>query len=90
MKTIVLQRTQYDIFSAGDLSDELAELDGDQPCIDLSNVRRLDACSLGQFVHTLKRVRRGDDSRTIRLVNVGTDIRRILKLTKLDDLFDVA
>jgi anti-sigma B factor antagonist len=58
-----------------------------QLVFDLSRVRYINSCGLGSLVCALTTVRNcGGD---IRLAGIGTDVDRVLKMTKLDTIFHI-
>ncbi len=55
--------------------------------VDLAGVKYANSCGLGSLVCILTTVRKSGGD--LRLAGVGSDVARVMKLTKLDMIFDV-
>jgi anti-anti-sigma factor len=82
-------RGEFDISNKRHLSASLEPHMASQTLtVDLAHVTFIDASILGVFVQ-VARCRRGLNATQLRIVNVGTHLRRILSLCHLDDVFDI-
>lgn len=80
---------EYDIGRQSELEAALADADPASPVVvDLSDVSYIDSTALSCFIRLHKRVRESG-SGIVRLVGVRPNIRRILNVTKLDDIFEI-
>lgn len=88
--TISLQGA-YDISSREDLRRLLAPAEqADAAVIDLSNVTYAGTTLFNALLHLRKRMRDRGNRGAIRLVGSSESIRRILTVTRLDNLFEIA
>lgn len=58
-----------------------------QIVIDLAGVKYINSCGLGSLVCALTTVRMSGGE--IRLAGIGTDVDRVMKMTKLDTIFHI-
>lgn len=88
--TISLQGA-YDISSREDLRRLLAPAEqADAAVIDLSNVTYAGTTLLNALLHLRKCMRDRGNRGAIRLVGSSESIRRILTVTRLDNVFEIA
>ena len=82
-----------DFISEGDhvtLRDHVRTLIGQKQIhliVDLAGVKYANSCGLGSLVSILTTVRKSGGD--LRLAGVGPDVARVIKLTRLDMIFDI-
>lgn len=85
----VLQGGDYDVFRRDELR---AELDAIEPAeiveLDLKRTTFMDAGAIGLLVAFRRRVRQQYPDAQVRLLNTPSLVRRVLKLSACDDLFE--
>jgi anti-anti-sigma regulatory factor len=86
---VVLDGGDYDVFRRDELR---AELDAIEPAelveLDLKKTTFMDAGAIGMLVAFRRRVREQYPDARIRLVHTPSLVRRVLKLSACDDLFE--
>jgi anti-sigma B factor antagonist len=88
---IVLIKGEIDAYTAPQLKSELvpiAEEKDTNLIIDLTEVSYIDSTGLGVFVGTLKSTRRSGGG--LRLVGLNERVRRLFKITGLDEIMDIS
>lgn len=86
---VCLARPEYDLSSVEELAAELEAVGGQCTTIDFKNVRYIDSSCLTQLVAAGHRLKAVDPSRTITLVNLEDQVRRIFEITQLGRFFDL-
>jgi len=78
---------EVDQFMVRDRIQKLAKEGKTQLIVDLTDVKYINSCGLGSLVCGLTTVRKmGGD---LRLVGVGPDVAEVLRITKLDSIFQI-
>jgi anti-sigma B factor antagonist len=87
--TVVLQDSEYDVYSRPRLQRELDGINGHACVIDFRQVRYMDSTCLGALISALKRMRVHDGNATMTLVHMNPQLRRIFEITNLSQLFSI-
>lgn len=77
---------EYDLARRDEIARLFDLLDGDGAVIDLTNVTYLDSTILNE----LARLRRHGADRSVLLTGANAHIRRLFKVVRFDELFDIA
>jgi len=87
---LVLSQNEYDLYTLEGLWAELQDVPaGGEVTLDFRNVRYIDGASLGVLVRFAKAVKRQYRAR-VHIVHANALIRRIMSITNLDRIFDIA
>lgn len=85
---IVLERDEYDFYTAALLRRELAAITENPVTIDFSRVRFVDASVFAELLRLYKRLRRGAGcDPQIDLTNVSANIRKLFDIVGLTNFF---
>lgn len=82
---------EVDVYTASNLKETLiplTEIKGKELIVDLSNVQYIDSTGLGIFIGALKSTHNFGSS--IKLVGLTDRVRRLFKITGLDEVIDIA
>lgn len=77
---------EYDLARRDEIARLFDLLDGDGAVIDLTNVTYLDSTILNE----LARLRRHGADRSVLLTGANAHIRRLFKVVRFDEVFDIA
>ncbi len=78
---------EVDQFAVRDRIQKLAAQGKTQLVVDLTSVKYINSCGLGSLVCGLTTVRKAGGD--LRLVGVGPDVSEVLRITKLDTIFQI-
>ena len=78
---------EVDQFMVRDRIQKLAKQGKTQLVVDLTDVKYINSCGLGSLVCGLTTVRKAGGD--LRLVGVGPDVAEVLRITKLDTIFQL-
>lgn len=87
---VIVLAGEIDLYSAPKLKQEMAMLLESgirQVIIDLSSVEYLDSTGLGVIIGGLRRIKEKNGS--LSLVGLSPLIRRVIEITRLNDVFDI-
>ena len=82
-----LKSSEYDVFSADSLEQELSVLQGGDAVVDFADVTYIDSSALTRLINALKRMRSNNENSTLSIVNAKPAVRRIFELTALNGIF---
>lgn len=86
---VLLQKTEYDIYTAPELEKELSVLESGDALVDFANVTYIDSTALGRLISTLKRMRSIDEHSAITVTNLSPTMRRLFEMTEMKRLFHI-
>lgn len=82
---------EYDISRRDELERHLSRAYGARVAVlDVKDVSYLDSTALTCLIRLRKRIMEHDDGGVVRIVGAGAQVRRILNLTNLERLFELA
>ena len=86
---VQLARREYDVYARDELAAELQAIGDGCTTLDFKNVHYIDSCCLTELIRAVKRLKADDPERTITILNIDPQVRRIFDLTQLSRYFDV-
>lgn len=88
---VTLRGGEYDVFRREELRAELDAIDaGSDVDLDLGTTSLMDAGAVGLLLAFRRRVKQANPKARVRLLNAAPIVRRILKISRVEDLFEFA
>ncbi len=91
VRRAALQGGEYDVFRREELRAEFAAIEAEDDVeIELGTTTFMDAGAIGLLIAFRRRLLEQNAKVRVRLLNATPIVRRVLQLSKADDLFDFA
>lgn len=88
---VTLRGGEYDVFRREELRAELDAIDaGSDVDLDLGTTSLMDAGAVGLLLAFRRRVKQANPEARVRLLNAAPIVRRILKISRVEELFEFA
>ena len=87
--TVILRKSEYDIFAVPDLEAELLPLTAQSCTIDFRHVAYIDSSGVNVLIRLWKRLGKLHAKAHIRFINVSMGLKRIFRITQMTQLFDI-
>lgn len=87
--TVILRKSEYDIFAAQELEAELASLNANSCTIDFRHVTYLDSTGINVLIRMWKRLHLFHGNPHVRFIHVSVGLKRIFRITQMTQLFEI-